>query len=287
MAKRETVDYYDKYTPAYMENWGYNFHFGIYKAFMDPLNREAMLQRMNDYVFDRLQLPQNARVLDLGCGIGESARRLTTIRRDVKVCGLTISPIQVEIGRKLTRQAGLAERVSLIHADYTLIPHGILKEMDMLPVQGVYTIESSCYDPDPNKSGIIREAYNAIEKGGVVFADGFKKHSNPLHPWIERGYQTWGDGWAVPNLADINRFCAQLTQQDFTDIKVTDVSWNVAPSVLHAVFMAAKYTISNIIRNDRHALDYGKEDLISAVLTCVLGASRKDFGYYIVSASKN
>lgn len=287
MARRETIGYYEKYTPAYMDNWGYNFHFGIYEAFMDPLNREAMLQRMNDYVFDRLQLPQNARVLDLGCGIGESARRLATIRRDIKICGLTISPKQIEIGRELTKQAGLAERVNLIHADYTLIPHGILKEMDMLPVQGVYAIESSCYDPDPNKSGIIREADSAIGKGKVVFADGFKKHSNPLHPWIERGYQTWGDGWAVPNLADINKFCAQLAQQDFTDIEVTDVSWNVAPSVLHAVFMAAKYTISNTIRNDRHALDYGKEDFISAVLTCVLGASRKDFGYYIVSATKN
>jgi len=199
---------------------------------------------------------------------------------------LTISDEQIRIGNQLTQQAGLEKRVRLIHADYTAIPQETLKQMGMWPVNGAYAIESSCYDPDPNKSGIIREAYNVIEKGNVVFADGFRKHSKPLHPWIEKAYKAWGDGWAVPNLADINKFCDQLARQGFTDIDVTDVSWNVAPSVLHAVVMAANYTISNLIRNNREALEFGRENLISAVLTAVLGASRGDFGYYIVSANK-
>jgi len=51
MVERSAKDYYDTFTAAYVTNWGRNLHFGIYEPFMNPLNRQEMLRRMNTKVF--------------------------------------------------------------------------------------------------------------------------------------------------------------------------------------------------------------------------------------------
>src|SRR4030088_149565 len=56
----------------------FNMHFGYCELGMNPLDREAMLARMNAKVIGRLGLADAgpARVADLGCGTGAVARAL-------------------------------------------------------------------------------------------------------------------------------------------------------------------------------------------------------------------
>ena len=65
--------YYREAGPDYAA-WsrGFNMHFGYYRAGMNPLNREAMLEQMNREVLVRLHLDGIAapHLLDLGCGLG-------------------------------------------------------------------------------------------------------------------------------------------------------------------------------------------------------------------------
>ena len=72
-----------------------NMHFGYWTWKVNPLGREAMLERMNLEVLHRLALPRAGAVLlaDLGCGAGATARCIATrSRRPAK--GPTVAPFR-------------------------------------------------------------------------------------------------------------------------------------------------------------------------------------------------
>jgi SAM-dependent methyltransferase len=57
------------------------------------------------------------RVLDLGCGDGTFLRSLCRLNKDVRCFGIDLAPKAVELGNRLTREAGLEHRVSLYAGD--------------------------------------------------------------------------------------------------------------------------------------------------------------------------
>src|ERR1700722_307237 len=69
--------YYREAGPDYAA-WSreFNMHFGYYRAGVNPLRRETMLEQMNAEVLARLKLGGigEPRLLDLGCGLGATLR---------------------------------------------------------------------------------------------------------------------------------------------------------------------------------------------------------------------
>jgi MPBQ/MSBQ methyltransferase len=94
-------DYYNIAGPDY-EAWSPNFnmHFGYCKHFMDIFSLEKMLNRMNDEVLGRLQLPADTaiKIADLGCGVGTVARHTAKKYTHAHITGTTIVDYQVEKG---------------------------------------------------------------------------------------------------------------------------------------------------------------------------------------------
>ena len=70
-----------------------------------------------DLVCRKLGLRSGQRLLDIGCGWGSLAIHAAH-EYGVSVLGITISPAQVELGRKRVADAGLSERVELRAFDY-------------------------------------------------------------------------------------------------------------------------------------------------------------------------
>ncbi len=71
----------------------------------------------------RLGLERGMTVLDIGCGVGGCAFQMAE-HYGVTVDGVDISRNMIEIGRERCAQAGLAERVRLIHGDVLEIEPG-------------------------------------------------------------------------------------------------------------------------------------------------------------------
>ena len=69
--------YYREAGPDYAA-WSreFNMHFGYYRAGLNPLRRESMLEQMNTEVLVRLNVNHLAepQLLDLGCGLGATLR---------------------------------------------------------------------------------------------------------------------------------------------------------------------------------------------------------------------
>ena len=74
-----------------------------------------------ELVASKLGLRPGMRVLDVGCGWGSFAIHAAATH-GVSVTGVTLSPAQAELARRRVAEAGLADRVEILLADYRRLP---------------------------------------------------------------------------------------------------------------------------------------------------------------------
>jgi cyclopropane-fatty-acyl-phospholipid synthase len=74
-----------------------------------------------ELVARKLELEPGMRVLDVGCGWGSFAIHAAR-NHGVSVTGVTLSPPQAELARRKAADAGVAERVEILVADYRQLP---------------------------------------------------------------------------------------------------------------------------------------------------------------------
>ncbi|MEX0968728.1 MAG: methyltransferase domain-containing protein [Bacteroidia bacterium] len=261
----------------------FNMHFGYYKPGMNPLDRRKMLEQMNMEVLQTLGL-QGATglcILDLGCGLGATARTGAKSFPGNNFHGITLVDWQVQKGRELINKQGLSEAVTLQRADYTAtpFPNGY--------ADATYAIESACHDSSPNKECFIQEMSRLLKPDGrFAIADAFLKTPEAqFHPLLYKAYNKICDHWAVPGMAQINRFEKLLRKYDLTDICIKEISLNIAPSVLHAPALVIWFLIKNLLKGKLPG-PTTLQHLEACLLSPLMGLARKNFGYFIITGKK-
>lgn len=278
-------EYYEQAGPDYGA-WSsqYNMHFGYWRAGINPFKLESMLEEMNRQIGQRLELEAETpfEIADLGCGLGASARSMAKQYPYGKVYGLTISPWQVQQGRKLSLPEGLMDRVKLMVGDYTVMPFADAS------LDGCYAIESACYAPGKDKAPLLQEAARVLKPGAkLVVADGFFKHDGPQSKLMQRMYRRLSECWVVRDFALLPAFRKALIDAGFTNIKIEEVGWRVAPSVAHVPttvvkFLANYFWKERTLKMNRHR----SNNFIGPILGMIAGLDRSRFGYYIITATK-
>jgi cyclopropane-fatty-acyl-phospholipid synthase len=76
-----------------------------------------------ELVAGKLELRAGMRLLDVGCGWGSFAIHAAR-HHGVSVTGVTLSPAQAELARRRVEEAGVADRVEILLADYRQLPQG-------------------------------------------------------------------------------------------------------------------------------------------------------------------
>lgn len=257
-----------------------HMHFGYCRRGAWPWQRGPMLRALTSVVHRELALApdQLGCVADLGCGVGSSARELARGYDALELLGVTLVPEQVERGRALTRVAGLDARVRLCVADYRTLP------LPDAALVGAYAIESSCYDPSGGKA-LIREAARCLRPGArLVVADAFRRHAGPLPRHAARCLRGMSEGWVLPGLAALDEFAAALREAGFVGLAITDISWRVAPSLLHVPLAVLRFRLAH----RRTPLEPRRRGNSSAPLWCLASAllAPRHFGYFIVTATR-
>jgi cyclopropane fatty-acyl-phospholipid synthase-like methyltransferase len=258
-------------------------HFGYYRAGLDPFSRDRMLEEMSRQVLSRLGLPAGrpVRLADLGCGFASTSRLAAGSSPEVAVDAVTIVPAQVQEARRLTAAAGLADRVAIHHADYTAtgLPPG--------SYDGVFAIESACHDAGPDKRRVLAEAARLLAPGAtLVVADGFLRRRAPLGRVLDACHRAICTDWAVGEFARLPLFLAAAEQVGLEIVAVEDVSWRIAPSVAHIPWVTLRFLWHEW---RRHGLALGRVrwgHLRACLLAPLLGAARRRFGYFLVTARR-
>jgi sarcosine/dimethylglycine N-methyltransferase len=159
---RETQAYYDG--PAdeiYRLLWRDNVHMGTWDDSVETL-QEAM-DRTNARMAAYAHLDADSRVLDVGCGYGETAFHLAR-EHGCEVVGINISNRELDLARERTPDSGVADKVSFQYGDFHDLPFGD-EEFDV-----VWSQEAFLHGAD--KERILAECHRVLKPGGrVVISD--------------------------------------------------------------------------------------------------------------------
>jgi len=218
---------YDRWTEdALLENlWGEHVHLGHYGA---PPGPRDFRQAKEDLVHELVrwsgldQLPAGSRVLDVGCGIGGSARILAQ-HYGLSVLGISISPAQISRARALTPPP-LADRCQFAVMD------ALALDLADGSFDGVWSVEACPHMPD--KQRYADELLRVLRPGGrLAVADwnrrdpGLRRDS-PLERWVMRQLL---QQWAHPAFASIPSLRANLEgSPQAAGMVVTTADWTAA-----------------------------------------------------------
>jgi cyclopropane fatty-acyl-phospholipid synthase-like methyltransferase len=148
--------YYDEWTERYRASFGDTFQ----------ACRPADSVELHRYILERSGIRDGDRVLDAGCGICAPSIFIAS-RRNVVIDAVTVSKRQVETGRQLVAQVGLADKIRVRLADFNrLEDHFSEGTFD----RAIF-LESLSHAAEPGVA--LRSVFNVMKPGGVVYIKDF------------------------------------------------------------------------------------------------------------------
>ncbi len=199
--------------------WGEHIHLGYYKDYSIKSDfKEAKVEFVHQLVrwsgFDKL--PKGSRILDVGCGIGGSARILAR-EYQFDVLGISISSEQVKRANELTSQDLPCQ----------------FKVMDALDLQleegsfdGIWSVEAGAHMP--NKQLYADEMLRVLRPGGILAIADWNQRDINVKPKTflenivmkELLYQ-----WSHPEFASIKSFRKNLLSSKYCGGPVDIDDW--------------------------------------------------------------
>ena len=224
---------YDAWTEdRLLENlWGEHVHLGHYG---DPPRRRDFRDAKADFVHALVhwsgldQLPAGSKVLDVGCGIGGSARILAQ-DYGLDVVGISISPAQVARATALT-----PDRLNCRFA----VMDALDLQLSDQSFDGVWSVEAGPHMP--NKQQYADELLRVLKPGGTLaVADWNRRDSsdgemNRQERWVMHQLLTQ---WAHPEFSSIKGFHRNLEVSAFQrgPIEVDDWTRATLPSWIDSI----------------------------------------------------
>ena len=201
--------------------WGEHVHLGHYGKPPGPRDfraaKEAFVHELVQWSgLD--QLPRGSKVLDVGCGIGGSARILA---RDygLDVLGISISPAQVRRATELT-PAGQTCRFAVMDALDLQLPD---RSFD-----AVWSVEAGPHMPD--KQRYADELLRVLRPGGTLAVADWNRRDpsdgamNRTERWVMRQLL---NQWAHPEFASIKGFQSNLESSIHNLGQIETSDWTV------------------------------------------------------------
>lgn len=105
------------------------------------------------------------RVLDIGCGGGETIRKISKRLNNISVFGVDYSKLSVELSTQYNANDVESGKVRIIEASVEKLP------FDDSSFDKIVTVESFYFWPDPQEN--LKEVYRVLAKGGrfLIVAD--------------------------------------------------------------------------------------------------------------------
>jgi len=214
-------DYYNstQFDYSFIWNWGLkttpSLHFGYYDE--KATKHEQAIFRVNEVLADWANVNEGTKVLDAGCGLGNTSLWLTQNRKAV-VTGITLVQKQVDTAYQLAKKQNINGAEFKV-ADYLNTPF----EDNSFDV--VWICEALCHAQD--KSLFYKEAFRVLKPGGrLVIAENLRPE-RPMSKEKEQFLHEIFDAWAIPDLDTLEEHQAHANKTGFINFQHKDVTKNV------------------------------------------------------------
>lgn len=171
---------------------GEDIHIGLYKDDNEPIFPAS--RRTVEQMISKIQdLPDNARVLDIGAGYGGSAR-LIVREKGWQVTCLNLSEVQNQRNRDKNKEQGLADKIDVHDGNFEDLP------FEAESFDAVWCQDSILHSGDREK--VFQEVDRVLKPGGAfIFTDILQKE-----PADTAALQPVYDRIHLDNLGSINKF---------------------------------------------------------------------------------
>ncbi len=219
-------EFYDASSGLWEQVWGEHMHHGYYGVAGDEKKERRIAQiDLIEELLKWANVGQAENILDVGCGIGGSSLYLAQ-KFNAKVCGVTLSPVQVRRAEERAAEAGLSSKARFQVADALNLPFADAS-FDL-----VWTLESGEHMPDKVK--FLQECYRVLQPGGTLImatwchrpTDG---NANPLTADEQRHLEDIYRVYCLPYVISLPEYEAIARNLAFQNIRTADWSISVAP----------------------------------------------------------
>lgn len=162
-------------------------------------------------------LQENAKVLDVGCGVGGPAREMIKFA-GVNVMGLNNNDYQIERSLKYAQKEGLAKKYSATKGDFMQM------SFPENSFDAVYAIEATVHAP--SLQGVYEQIYRVLKPGGVfgvyewLMTDNYD-NDNPRHREIRLGIE---QGNGISNMVKVSEGLAAIRAAGFELVHHEDLA---------------------------------------------------------------
>ncbi|KAI4227832.1 MAG: hypothetical protein L6R36_002126 [Xanthoria steineri] len=226
-----------RYYAAWESRLGYRLvmggtrHFGYHPLGTTwPLPLGAVLRRMEDHLYQLLELPTGSKVLDAGCGNRHVALQLA--RKGLRVQGIDIVANHIRWARQEIKAQKMENMVSARVADY--------HHLDWVPdmsFDGVCTMENFVHAREPEQ--VLSEFFRILKPGGsIAMHEYWHLDDDELPPGtpkdLSESIKRVDRQSAMPTDRRLRRGVLQqvLKDQGFVEVVEKDLSRNISPTLL-------------------------------------------------------
>lgn len=195
-----TSDFYDRWTDLFHRGFGTVFQAGMLPTGdpprEDPVGSVLALAR-------RAGVSDGDRILDAGCGIAGPASIIASHYPEVSIDGVTNSPRQVDISRRLLDGEGQRDRVRVHLGDYHSLP------FDSETFDVVMFLESTGYAEDIDR--LYGEAGRVLRPGGRLYVKDVFCVGSQLAPGERSAMEAFDQLWGCVRSRTISESQAAIT----------------------------------------------------------------------------
>jgi len=212
-------DHYDRVSVLYRAFWGEHIHHGYWCAGQDGPVGEAQV-RLVEHLAEWAGVPRGGRVLDVGCGVGGSARWLAA-ELGCAVDGITLSPVQAGMATEASQREAFHERTRFWVHDARR-----LDELDEADYDAVWTVE--CSEHLAERSAFLAAAARRLRPGGVLALASWVRAEGPLDGRQEQLLADLCDGMICPPLSTLAELAAWAREAGLEAVGSEDWTPHVA-----------------------------------------------------------